>query len=142
MWTLVGSGVKTLEDSRRNMSDVIPPQADWLKTSVTGFHPEQNIVETADGSKIKYDYLIVAVGLKVGYEKVSEYVAFISFSTCAIPNLWWNSFNPDITEIRTQDNFCSPKCCICAYFNQYTSLIRTLSSVSRETIYLHVYYML
>ena len=72
MWTLVGSGVKTLEDSRRNMSDVIPPQADWFKTSVTGFHPEENIVMTEDGSKIKYDYLIVAVGLKVGYEKVSE----------------------------------------------------------------------
>ena len=72
MWTLVGSGVKTLKDSRRNMSDVIPPQTDWLKTSVTGFQPEENIVVTEDGSKIKYDYLIVAVGLKVGYEKVSE----------------------------------------------------------------------
>lgn len=70
MWTFVGGGVKTLEDSRRNMSDVIPPQADWLKTSVTGFLPEENVVVTADGSRIKYDYLIVAVGLKIAYEKV------------------------------------------------------------------------
>lgn len=72
MWTLVGSGVKTLEDSRRNMSDVMPPQADWFKTSVTGFLPEENVVVTEDGTKIKYDYLIVAVGLKVAYEKVSK----------------------------------------------------------------------
>ena len=71
MWTLVGGGVKTLEDSRRNMSDVMTPQADWLKTSVTGFRPEENVVLTSDGSKVKYDYLIVAVGLKVAFEKVT-----------------------------------------------------------------------
>ena len=70
MFTLVGGGVKTLEDSRRNMADFMPPQADWLKTSVTGFRPDENIVEMADGSTVKYDYLIVAVGLKVANEKV------------------------------------------------------------------------
>ena len=66
----MGGGVKTLEDSRRNMSDVMTPQADWLRTSVTGFLPEENVVVTADGSRVKYDYLIVAVGLKVAYESV------------------------------------------------------------------------
>ena len=29
------------------------------------------MVVTADGSKVKYDYLIVAVGLKIAYEKVT-----------------------------------------------------------------------
>lgn len=72
MWTLVGGGVKTLEDSRRSMSDVMPPQADWLKTSVAGFRPEENVVVTTDGLKIKYEYLIVAVGLKVAFEKVKK----------------------------------------------------------------------
>ena len=70
MWTFVGGGVKTLEDSRKSMSDVMPPQADWLKTSVTEFRPEENVVVTAEGSKVKYDYLIVAVGLKVACDKV------------------------------------------------------------------------
>ena len=75
----MGGGVKTLEDSRRNMSDVMTPQADWLKTSVTEFRPEENTVLTADGSKIKYDYLIVAVGLKVAFEKVQ-----CNFTQCVI----------------------------------------------------------
>ena len=48
----------------------MPPQADWLKTSVTEFCPKENAVVTADGTKIKYDYLIVAVGLKIASEKV------------------------------------------------------------------------
>ena len=72
MWTLVGGGVKSLEDSRRKMADFMPPQADWLRTSVTGFRPEENVVETADGGSVKYDYLVVAVGLKVAYEKVNH----------------------------------------------------------------------
>ncbi|CAI8018762.1 Sulfide:quinone oxidoreductase, mitochondrial [Geodia barretti] len=70
MWTLVGCGIKTLEDSRRKMADFMPPQADWLQTSVTGFRPNENIVETADGSTVKYDYLIVAVGLQIDYGKI------------------------------------------------------------------------
>ena len=52
------------------MIDVMPPQADWLKTKVAEFHPEENAVVTTDGSKVKYDYLIVAVGLKVDFERV------------------------------------------------------------------------
>ena len=80
MWTLVGGGVKTVEDSRRKMADFMPPQADWLKTSVTGFRPDENAVETADGSTVKYDYLIVAVGLKVAYEKVRLWGSHVSHS--------------------------------------------------------------
>ena len=52
------------------MIDVMPPQADWLKTKVAEFRPEENAVVTTDGSKVKYDYLIVAVGLKVDFERV------------------------------------------------------------------------
>ena len=72
MWTLVGCGIKTLEDSRRKMADFMPPQADWLQTSVTGFRPDENIVEMGDGSTVKYDYLIVAVGLQIDFGKVKN----------------------------------------------------------------------
>ena len=50
----------------------MPPQADWLKTKVEEFRPEETVVVTADGSKVKYDYLIVAVGMKVDFERVRE----------------------------------------------------------------------
>ena len=71
MWTLVGAGAKTLDQSRRSMAEVMPPQATWLQTSANEFCPEENAVVTADGCKIKYDYLIVATGLQVNFDKVS-----------------------------------------------------------------------
>lgn len=70
MWTMVGGGIKTLEQSRRTMASVIPKQATWYQTAVSGFDPENNEVFTNDGSKIKYDYLIVAMGLQVNFNKV------------------------------------------------------------------------
>ena len=35
MWTLVGGGVKTLAQSRADMSAVLPSAATWLQDSVT-----------------------------------------------------------------------------------------------------------
>ena len=70
MWTLVGAGAKTLDQSCRSMAELIPPQAVWHKTSVTEFYPEGNYIITADGKKIGYDYLIVALGLQLNFDKV------------------------------------------------------------------------
>ncbi len=70
MWTLVGGGAKTLEESRRPMASLIPPQAKWMKTAVSEFHPEGNYLVTRDGSKVGYEYLIVGLGLQVNFNKV------------------------------------------------------------------------
>ena len=73
MWTLVGAGVRTLEDSRQLMSSVMPPQAHWIKSPAAKFIPTENTVVTEDGGKHTYDYLIVALGLKVNFNKVVEF---------------------------------------------------------------------
>ena len=70
MWTLVGGGLKTLEQSRRPMASVIPAKAEWLKTAVEGFDPEKCAVLTTDGDKIEYKYLIIATGLSVNFDQV------------------------------------------------------------------------
>lgn len=70
MFTLIGGGLKTVEQACRPMSSVIPPQANWLKTAVTGFIPEQNYILTSDGKKVGYDYLIVALGLQLNFHEV------------------------------------------------------------------------
>lgn len=72
MFTLIGAGAKTLEQSCRPMSSLIPPQAKWLQTAVSKFNPEENTVETSDGKKIGYDYLIVALGLQMNFNAVSS----------------------------------------------------------------------
>ncbi len=72
MWTLVGAGAKTLEDSCRPMVSLIPPQAKWLQTSVTHFLPDQNTIVLEDGRRLGYEYLVVALGLQVNFKNVCE----------------------------------------------------------------------
>lgn len=67
---MVGGGVKTLEQSRRAMNEVMPKRVTWYQTSVGKFEPEQNMICTTDGSEIRYEYLIVGVGLQVNFDKV------------------------------------------------------------------------
>lgn len=69
-WTLVGGGLKPFEASVRPMQSVIPPSADWLKNKVHKVVPENNLVLTDDGGEISYEYLVVAPGISINYDKV------------------------------------------------------------------------
>ncbi|MEQ8231069.1 MAG: FAD/NAD(P)-binding oxidoreductase [Gammaproteobacteria bacterium] len=69
-WTLVGGGLFPREVTRRPMSDLVPPAVDWIKQAVAEFAPEQSEVVTADGTRIGYDYLVVAAGLKLDWDKI------------------------------------------------------------------------
>ena len=80
MFTLIGGGLKTVEQASRPMSSVIPPQASWLKTAVTGFVPDQDFVVTSDGKKIGYDFLIVGLGLQLNFDQVCLHLHVIRSS--------------------------------------------------------------
>ncbi|KAL7641001.1 UNVERIFIED_CONTAM: hypothetical protein RMT77_008138 [Armadillidium vulgare] len=67
MWTMVGGGMKTLQDSGRPMGEVLPKKADWIKQKVVGFKPEENKVVLEDQSEVGYDFLIVSLGLQLNY---------------------------------------------------------------------------
>lgn len=70
MWTLVGGGLKDLQQSGRPMADCLPKSATWIKDSVTSFSPETNQVTTSSGDTITYDHLVIAMGLQLRYEKI------------------------------------------------------------------------
>ncbi|XP_064107561.1 sulfide:quinone oxidoreductase, mitochondrial-like [Macrobrachium nipponense] len=70
MWTLVGGGMKTLEDSGKPMSEVLPKKADWIKEKVVSFDPHNNKVITNDGQEINYEYLVVALGIQLNFDKI------------------------------------------------------------------------
>lgn len=72
MFTLIGGGIKKLEDSRKNMQDVLPNNANWIKESVVEFNPQKNAVTISNGDTIKYDFMLVAVGLQLRYEAVNH----------------------------------------------------------------------
>ena len=68
MWTLVGGGVKTLEQSVRPMQSLLPRQATWLRDSVETFHPDTNTLLTAAGDTVSYDWLVIATGIQLRWQ--------------------------------------------------------------------------
>ena len=70
LWTLVGGGAATKESTLRPEADLIPPGATWIRDGAVEFLPEQNLVKTAGGRSIHYDYLVVAPGIQLDWAKV------------------------------------------------------------------------
>ncbi len=70
LWTLVGAGVFPKELSEREESAFIPKGADWIQDFVSELQPEQNCVVTRSGRRISYDYLVIALGIQVDWNKV------------------------------------------------------------------------
>ncbi|XP_061138786.1 sulfide:quinone oxidoreductase, mitochondrial isoform X1 [Syngnathus typhle] len=70
LWTLVGAGAKSLATSGRPTSSVMPSGVKLVKSKVEEINPDANTVRTDDGSEISYDYLIVALGLQLHFEKI------------------------------------------------------------------------
>lgn len=70
LWTLVGGGAASREQSVRSESSVIPRNVKWIKDAVASFEPEHNFLLTREGQKVTYDYLIVAAGIQINWEKI------------------------------------------------------------------------
>ncbi|MDA3919723.1 MAG: FAD/NAD(P)-binding oxidoreductase [Salinisphaera sp.] len=69
-WTLVGAGVYDAKATQRAEADCMPRQAHWIKQSVASFEPEQNQVTLEDGSAVGYQYLVVAAGIQLDWDKI------------------------------------------------------------------------
>ncbi|KAK2712155.1 sulfide:quinone oxidoreductase, mitochondrial-like isoform X1 [Artemia franciscana] len=70
MWTLVGGGMKSVKDSAKPMSEVLPKKAVWIKDSVASFKPKENTVSLSSGENVQYEYLVVALGIKLEYNRI------------------------------------------------------------------------
>ncbi|TAI48432.1 NAD(P)/FAD-dependent oxidoreductase [Flagellimonas allohymeniacidonis] len=65
VWTLVGGGTYSYRKSQRPMKSVIPRLADWIQDSVVSVDAENNRVSTQNGKEYRYEYLVMAPGLKL-----------------------------------------------------------------------------
>lgn len=52
------------------MADVLPKKVKWFKEKAVHFDPNNNTVSTSGGNDIKYDMLLIAMGLELNYHKV------------------------------------------------------------------------
>ena len=69
-WTLVGAGVFSLEQTRRNEAELIPAGVEWIREAAAGFDPAAASVTTASGRILSYDALVVATGLRLCWEAI------------------------------------------------------------------------
>jgi NADPH-dependent 2,4-dienoyl-CoA reductase/sulfur reductase-like enzyme len=69
-WTLVGTGLKPLSDTSRPLTDLIPSKVAHYPLSAASFDPANNSIETKEGTRVTYDYLVVAPGLETNFKGV------------------------------------------------------------------------
>lgn len=70
LWTLVGGGIFPKERSERNEQEFIPKGVTWIRDAVTDIKPDQNLVITRDGKSIGYDWLVLAPGIQINWNKI------------------------------------------------------------------------
>lgn len=78
MFTLIGGGMKQLEDSFETMESTLPVLAKWVKDSVVEFDPENNKVRTTNGDTVEYEQMVVATGLELKYDQIPGLVEALS----------------------------------------------------------------
>ncbi len=100
LWTLVGGGVVQKEVTEHTEASVMPKRAKWIRDSVAEFHPDQNHVVTRGGQKITYDWLVVAAGIQINWDRIPGLQASIgkngvcsNYSYATVDSTWENLRN-------------------------------------------------
>ncbi|KAJ2325601.1 hypothetical protein GGI00_004991, partial [Coemansia sp. RSA 2681] len=70
LFTFVGGGLKRFEETYRPTSEVIAPEAQWINQAAAQIDPNSNTVTLADGSRVSYEYLVVAAGIELDFASV------------------------------------------------------------------------
>ncbi len=71
LFTLVGAGVSTLEETRKKQVDLIPSGVTWYQNAVTTFLPQENKVVCSDHKTVEYKFLVVCPGIQVNWSKIN-----------------------------------------------------------------------
>ncbi len=66
----MAAGLYKAEDIKKPNADLMPAGVEWIKDKVMEFDPDNNQVITAKNGKVKYDFLVVAVGISYQYEQI------------------------------------------------------------------------
>lgn len=70
LWTLVGAGIVKKETTERDEANYIPRCVSWLRDFADKLEPANNRVLLRGGQSISYDYLVLAPGIQLDWDKV------------------------------------------------------------------------
>jgi len=68
--TLVAAGLWTKDDILYKRDDFVPDGTTLIKEKAIEFDPDNNTVKTDKGTEIKYDFLVIAAGVKLNYSAI------------------------------------------------------------------------
>ena len=69
-WTLVGAGTYDFQKTARPTKNFIPKGVTWIKDRAAAFDVANNLVKTENSGDLEYDYLVVAPGLVMDYDRI------------------------------------------------------------------------
>ncbi|WP_444462282.1 NAD(P)/FAD-dependent oxidoreductase [Rhodobacter capsulatus] len=72
-FTLIAAGLKPAGYAVSGTGDWLPKGVTWIAEAAAGIDPEAQVVTTASGTKLPYDYLIVATGLTLDWEAIEGF---------------------------------------------------------------------
>ena len=70
LFTLVGGGRAPQGETVRPEADVMPKGVGWVHEAATGANPEARTVTTESGRVLSYDFLVLAPGIQLDFDKV------------------------------------------------------------------------
>ncbi len=70
LWTLVGAGAVARESTVRPERRYVPAGVEWVRESAAELDPDANAVVTSSGTRIGYDFLVLAPGLELNWDAI------------------------------------------------------------------------
>ncbi len=70
-FSLVGAGQYALDDTRRRVETLTPPGVTLIRAGAGAFRPDADAVDLTNGDTVTYDWLVVATGVVLDWDKVS-----------------------------------------------------------------------
>jgi sulfide:quinone oxidoreductase len=70
LWTLAGAGLVSKFETEKKQRDLIPKGVTWIKEKVLSIDPLSQKVSLSHDRTVRYDFLIVATGLRLNWEKI------------------------------------------------------------------------
>jgi sulfide:quinone oxidoreductase len=70
LWTLVGAGQVSRESTTRPQKACIPKGVRWIRDHAVSIDPKAQEVGLGDGSRIGYDFLVVAPGMQIDWDAI------------------------------------------------------------------------
>lgn len=107
-----------------SMWSILPTNTQWIQRYVKSFHPKQNNVELSDGTKVSYDYLIVAVGIVPAFNKIPGAVEALQDEDSGVVSVY-DYYDGSIKTARILRNFREGR----AIFTMSTTPVSSLHSI-------------